>query len=341
MSASPSGPGSAFPRGPGSPVASGPCPAGPAGGNRRRCWPAAGFLAVALTVAAVAGCAIPGAGRPVTPARLFGTGVTQAQQQTIWAAEQQLVQRCMRRQGLPYDRVPWASGPPSPAPADPLYVSVAALRSQGYGLYQTYRRVPKTRPAVDPNAALTRSLPQVRARRWAAALQGNLRAVITLPDGRRLTYSDAGGCNGRAQDILYGSAVRYTALELYSSDIFNLVRAEAQWSGPWTSAQTAWSRCMARHGYGYLNEAAARGQISQRYAAPAARRGHVHRYELAVAAQDAACTTAVRLNPAGFTAISRTVAGLTSSQVAADLAWDQLQVRGLRVARSLLVRGDM
>jgi hypothetical protein len=301
--------------------------------------PAAGFLAAALTVAAVAGCAAPAAGRPVTPARFFGAGVTQAQQQLIWAAEQQLVQRCMARQGLPYNRVPWASGAPSPAPADPLYVSVAALRSQGYGLYRAYRPAPRTRSAVDPNAALARSLPPARDRQWTAALHGNLRAAITLPDGRQLTYSDAGGCNGRAQDILYGGAVRYTALELYSSDIFNLVRAQAQWSGPWTSAQTAWSRCMARHGYGYLNEAAAREQISQRYAAPGARRGQVHRYELAVAAQDAACTTAVRLNPAGRTAISRTVAGLTSGQVAAALAWDQLQVRGLRVARSLLARG--
>jgi hypothetical protein len=318
MSASPCGPGSAPPR-------------------RRR--PAASFLATVLTAAAVAGCAGPAAGRAVTPAQFFGAGVTQAQQQTIWATEQQLVQQCMVRQGLPYDRVPWASGPPPPVPADPLYVSVTVLRSQGYGIYQADRPVPNTRPAVDPNTALTRSLPPARARQWTTALQGTQQAVITLPDGRQLTYSGAGGCSGRAQDTLYGSTVRYTGLELYSSDLFNLVKAEAQWSGPWTSAQTAWSRCMARHGYRYLNEAAAMEQISQRYAAPGARRDQVHRYELAVAAQDSACTTAEHLNQAGLTAISRTVAGLTSGQTAAALAWDQLQVRGLRVARRLLARG--
>ena len=253
----------------------------------------------------------------------------------IYSALQRLTQRCMSDQGFPYHRLSWDTTQPQ---ADaPLYVDVAALRRDGYGLYQVVRGAQEKKPPTspDPNASYLKSLTAAQRQRWNKALASGPDLSVTIPDGRQDPFQPD-GCYAKSYNQIYGSYEKWTAVEAYATDLEAKVKTEALWSGVWTSAQTRWARCLARGGLDYPTEASAVDAITAQYQAPGAQLSRVHQRELRIARQDAACTSSVRVNQAGRTAIGVAAATLPADQLSVLATWQTMQARAYVVASKVL-----
>lgn len=253
----------------------------------------------------------------------------------IYSALQRLTQRCMSEQGFPYHRVSWEATPPQTDA--PLYVDVAALRRDGYGLYQVVRGAQEKKPPTspDPNASYLKSLTAAQQQRWNKALASGPELSVTIPDGRQDPFQPD-GCYARSYDQIYGSYEKWTAVEAYATDLEVKVKTEALWSGAWASAQARWARCLARGGFDYPTEASAVHAITTRYQASGAKLSRVHQLELRIARQDAACTGSVRLNQAGRAAIGAVAAALPADQLSVLAIWQTMQARAYAVANKVL-----
>ena len=90
---------------------------------------------------------------------------------------------------------------------------------------------------------------------------------MTLPDGSRLSFS-VHGCYAQALGELYGSVVRYYALQDYASNLMSRIGIQAGWSAAWQQAQARWRLCMAARGYHYQNETGSRTRNLQSLPGP-------------------------------------------------------------------------
>jgi hypothetical protein len=162
---------------------------------------------------------------------------------------------------------------------------------------------------------------------------------VTLPDGKQFSYQP-GGCVGQAETALYGNVASYNTLLIYDSDIYNKVKNDVLWSPAWRSAVAAWARCMATHGYHYVNEVAAEAGVSARYASAGTHLAAAHRYEMRLAAQDAACTGMARLNSVSAAGLRVAAVSLTSDQAAAALTWNRMQDHAAGVAERVLAHSS-
>jgi len=252
---------------------------------------------------------------------------------TIYYALQKLTQRCMAKKGLPYRIGAWLAAPPQSDA--PLYIHLAALRRNGFGLYNVVSQQ-GTRAAApaDPNAAYLKSLTSAQTQRWNDALTSGPQLSVTIADGRQITYQP-GGCAAEPYGKIYGSYGKWLAEQDYANDLENKVRTEATWSSRWTSAQARWAHCMASHGFRYPTEAGALYATNLRYQTPGVSLNSAHRFELRVARQDAACADRLGQNQAGRAAIQEAAASLPSDQVSALLTWQELQARAYTAATGL------
>jgi hypothetical protein len=158
---------------------------------------------------------------------------------------------------------------------------------------------------------------------------------VTLPDGSRLSFP-VHGCYAQALGELYGSVVRYYALQDYASNLMSRIGIQAGWSATWQQAQARWRHCMAARGYHYQNETAAELEIYNRYQAPGVNRASVHSYEMRVAAQDANCANVSGIAAAGQKAVRQAAASFTTEQVNAVLTWNHMQAHALTIADKML-----
>jgi hypothetical protein len=281
---------------------------------------------------------------PASKAGAFSSGLSLAQQKAVYDAQSLLIRKCMNEAGFRYSAPPFSPAPgTSGAAADgaaTLYVNTRELRADGYGLYHrgtsaTAAPGSQTTSAANPSASAIQDLSAPQRQRYQEASLGTRTIAVTLPDGKQFTYMP-GGCVGRAEARLYGNVSGYNSLLVYDADIYSKVKNDVLWSTAWRSAEAVWSRCMAAHGYHYVNELAAEVDISNRYAAAGRHRARVHRYEMRVATQDAACTRASRLNQVAAAGIKAAAAALTSDQAAAALTWNRVQAHAATVAKRIL-----
>ena len=282
------------------------------------------------------------AGSPAPPpdvSRILSAGVSQAQALTINTAQQELEKRCMAKAGFRF----LISPPAAPSfsrngDSNPLLVDISQLRKNGYGMYQTVTlasRSSRRKDPADPNVAYLQSLSPAKQSRWNTAFHGSAQATVTLPEGSRLSFP-VHGCYAQALGELYGSVVRYYALQDYASNLMSRIGIQAGWSAAWQQAQVRWRRCMAARGYDYQNETAAELEIYNRYQVPGVHRAGVHSYEMRVAAQDANCASVSGIAAAGRRAVRQAAASFTGEQVNAVLTWNQMQAHALTIADKML-----
>ncbi|MBF9070143.1 hypothetical protein [Streptacidiphilus fuscans] len=249
------------------------------------------------TAPTAAAAAQPGGGRSVEP---FDGLVEQsaAQQTLLQLAQSTLTAQCMRGRGFSYQI------PRPPAPVDDAanssygLLTASTAAAQGYGITDNafIRRA--------DNATGTSAQPEGNRPGFMSALVGTTahRSVITLPDGSDISYN-ADGCVTTAIVQLYGDAWNpaYYTLAVATEQIQNQVLQ----SPLWTSAVSAWSRCMnSTYHEDLASPQAARAQVAATVAdavakAPgdagpaylSAQRGK----EIALASQDAVCQARVGL----------------------------------------------
>ena len=304
-----------------------------------------GMLKVAVAAGAsvlLAACS-PATGQVTPPdvSRILSASVSQVQALTINTAQQELEKRCMAKAGFRFLISPPAA--PSLTPngdSNPLLVDTSQLRNTGYGIYQTVTlasRSSRRKAAADPNTAYLQSLSLGKQSRWDATFHGTGQATVTLPDGSRLSFP-VHGCYAQALGGLYGSVVRYYALQDYASNLMSRIGIQAGWSAAWQQAQARWRRCMAARGYHYQNETAAELEIYNRYQAPRANRASIHSYEMRVAAQDANCANVSGIASAARKAVRQAATSFTGEQVNAVLTWNQMQAHALTIADKMLAQ---
>ena len=193
-----------------------------------------GMLKVAVATGAsvlLAACS-PATGQVTPPdaSRILSASVSQVQALTINTAQQELEKRCMAKAGFRFLISPPAA--PSLTPngdSNPLLVDTSQLRKTGYGIYQTVTsasRSSRRKAAADPNTAYLRSLSPAKQSRWNTTFHGTGQATVTLPDGSRLSFP-VHGCYAQALGELYGSVVRYYALQDYASNLMSRIGIQA------------------------------------------------------------------------------------------------------------------
>jgi hypothetical protein len=281
----------------------------------------------ALAILTMAGCGAAGAanGHGV-PSALFAPAVSAIQQQEIQNVLIELQNQCLVKDGfdLPSEPAPplstYVSGGST---TDPLYVDINALRTSGFGVYQSV----VAGNNVNPDQADTNyinSLTPAQQQKLNDDTGGTKETTVTLPDGKSISQTD-GGCAGKAYTEIYGSPSKYLELYVYTQDLLQKAASQAGWSSIWTSAQKAWASCMAAHGLHYQTQEAAEADIVARYNSPGANRAQVHIFELKVGRQDAACAVSARLNAASEHAMQQAAGTFSGAEENDLLAWSELE----------------
>lgn len=199
-------------------------------------------------------------------------------------AEQQLILRCMKRAGFPYEMVPAPGGLPDPFRGTRLSSATAAR--EGYGV----RRSTESKPPRDFALDYAARLPTNEAERFMAALHGNEDQTVTVEvDGGSIS-TNRDGCTSGARIAVYGDLAKYTKLSYIAHNVRGEASRNIDSDPAYVETQKAWAECMASAGYPFPSRRKARDEIVKRYQAAGADRDAVFRGEVATAKADAACS---------------------------------------------------
>jgi hypothetical protein len=308
---------------------------------------------LALCLAAAGGLAVGCGGAPAaTPkltsaefAVLGNAGLSGSAAAEVNNAVETLVQQCMQSKGLVYypnflTAADEASPGPSLAGLPQAHIGLAAREADGYGFYSRALRAAAApgggtgnegTPQQEQYAA---SLPKDVQRPYLLALDGpdSSRVSVTLPGGATST-APSGGCEGMAEQRVYGSVTNYilgiTGASLLNGLLLNAVTADPAFG----TVISSWSSCMSKLDYHYdspedlWNKLAAKIDKSP---TPAMRD-----LEIKTAVADYKCSAAVRLMPA-VSALQATHAGQLSGTLLGSLASiTQIETTALNNAKSM------
>lgn len=200
-------------------------------------------------------------------------------------ATEQLVLRCMKRAGYPYETTPAMDGLPDPFKGSRL---TAAAAREGYGL----RRSADQRPPRDFVLDFTARLPPKDAERYMTVLNGTEDQTLTvrLPDGSSVSVN-RNGCRSVAQQRVYGDFAAYIRLSQIALNVRGEASREIEADPAYVDAQKAWSRCMTDVGFAYPSRRKVQDDFAKRYVAAGADKDAVFRAEVATAKADAGCST--------------------------------------------------
>ncbi|MEV5809704.1 hypothetical protein [Streptomyces parvulus] len=173
-------------------------------------------------------------------------------------AEQDLVTRCMRRQGFRYWPLPVLSVPARKVGA---YVvdDVAWARQYGYG--RTFDNAAQKANRDHPNITYVKALPKKERVRYSRALDGTFTDTITieLPSGGSVR-TPRGGCYAQAREQLYGDYPTWFRARKTVTSLTPLYVPRVLEDERLTSAVAAWSRCMTAVGRPFQSPDAIRSE---------------------------------------------------------------------------------
>lgn len=263
----------------------------------KRAFPAVGGMLAAVVVL-VGGCG--GAGAPKGPAAPVPAArpqpLTDAERLRIADAEQVLLRQCMSAHGFPY----WEAARPSLEKSRTNgYVSddVNWARTYGYGSRITAEE-DRARIA-SPNITYHKGLSVQRSVAYDKALDGGLDAPVIsaeLPTGGTVRKHE-GGCEAEAEKKLYGDPQAWFRADKTASNLQPLYVPQVKSDPAFTTALTAWSRCMGTAGHPFADPEAARTAAAQQALKTAPDKAFAAERELAVA--DATCARDTSLKTIG------------------------------------------
>ncbi|WP_419997987.1 hypothetical protein [Streptomyces boninensis] len=241
---------------------------------------------VTAALAALSACGAPQADRAPQDRMTAGAAgldrLTDAEEARLAWAEQLLMQRCMKREGLKY----W---PGRPADPDELKNTTLFLddvrwaREHGYG--SEFERKADRERRKDPNSAYLAGLSKREHTRWDRAFfgGGNGRTVsVTLPSGGRAGVS-LDGCVAQARDTLYGDLAQWFRASKTAENLAPLYAKDLKNDPRFKGAVRTWSRCMRGKGHDYATPAAIRNRLPELTERLAPDRAHDAEVRLAVA----------------------------------------------------------
>ncbi|MFC0627884.1 hypothetical protein [Kribbella deserti] len=252
-----------------------------------------GLVACAVAVTLVfAGCAKSDPALTAPPAELDSTALdllTQSgsfhqHEYLLTAAEEVLVGRCMRNQGVAYPKEP----PKADTRTDEERVlNLAERQRQGYGLSQPNG---SNVPALDQ---YVRALPVAARTAFTRALFGadDQRRAIELPGTGPVSFP-GNGCLHDAQAALFGDILTWARVTYVPEELNNKLAALATASPEYKQAMRRWSTCMNHRGYKYAEPAKVSEDFSARYEANGKSK-ELLQQEIKAAVADATCAQQV------------------------------------------------
>jgi hypothetical protein len=177
----------------------------------------------------------------------------------LFRAQQSLVARCMRAQGLRY--IVTSPGPePSTGtvtadalgPGEPLTYGVAGDLSGEAGRSDSLSA--SARSSIPPEDRYTRHLPPAEQAAYEQTLLGQSQALapLRLPSGMEVRYR-TGGCVAQARTTLFGSVDAALRDSLVPQDVRRSFEDVLSTDPQYSSALLAWRHCMVRAGWNYAN----------------------------------------------------------------------------------------
>ncbi|RAY13801.1 hypothetical protein DPM19_19305 [Actinomadura craniellae] len=205
---------------------------------------------------------------------------------TRFAAEQELVHRCMAAKGFRYVKLTAPATDAHPTMGKDDYgIGVAAAKRHGY---KTQERIGG--PQNDPGAADLKLLSEADRKRWGEAFYGPddvKRIRVTLPDGKQIETSPV-GCLSEARIKIFGSLEQMLKGENFAANLPIEARRRAGADPAMKTLNSTWSACMSGKGHPALPDpAAARSQAATRYKSASA--DQAFRAEIKLAVADAEC----------------------------------------------------
>ncbi|MET8341069.1 hypothetical protein ABZV14_45585 [Streptosporangium canum] len=207
---------------------------------------------------------------------------------TRYAAQEELVQRCMKKRGFTYVQNPSSATDVAPTLGeDPYGLTVEQAQRTGYKSAEN---------AGDSPGEVDRSgiskLSEEEQKRWGEAFFGRDDAPeikADLPGGGRVGTTSE-GCLAEAREKLYGSLSDYVKLTYLAGNLPIRARREASSDADMTRIDSAWSSCMASKEHsGLKNPDAARGRSLESHRRLGIGSDEARAQEISLAVADAEC----------------------------------------------------
>lgn len=219
---------------------------------------------LSLLTAAAAGCIMHPAPRPSAEelraaAEVLTTDVSTLRDEWyLFKAQQEVVARCMRDNGLQY----LITNPgPEPSPATVTEDAIGPGHPHTYGVVSEVSALDASRADADgppggstalPQDQYVSSLPPDEQDRYMQALTGspNRLGTVVLPSGMEVNYT-TGGCVGLARTRLFGSVETALRDSLLPQDVSRSAEVVLWDDARYRVAISDWRRCMEHAGWSY------------------------------------------------------------------------------------------
>ncbi len=266
---------------------------------------------LAILTASIAGCG--GSGHSATALDgaqftfLAEGGTVPQDQQYLFAANQELVRRCMTAKGFQYTPAHLAPPPPLAAANNELNADgrapsetsqILQREKVGYGIYESFQPHAEQggQPTTPANDAYVRTLPPAKQALYMHALRGDAsqRAQATPPGGPSYTYA-TGGCLARVESELYGSPSIANAIVATPQAVRGQLVAATESDPSVVTEKLAWSRCFQHAtGRSFANPPAVESWLSRQYASQGTTTA-LRRLEISLATSDTRCAYKIGL----------------------------------------------
>ncbi|MFD8528612.1 hypothetical protein ACFV0L_14475 [Streptosporangium canum] len=213
-----------------------------------------------------------------------------------YAAQEELVRRCMEGKGFTYVKNPAPQSDVVPAVGQDNYgQSLQEASTTGYRSAEIVGDSP-----ADIDRSGVQKLPQDQQQKWGDALLGpdsGPEVTVNIPMfGEVGTPTD--GCLTEARRTLYGSIEQWLKLDFLSGNMLLQAQKSARADSEVSELNSAWSTCMAEKGHkGLGSPDSARAETRRIHATLGIGSSEARDREIGIATADAECDTKIAYGP--------------------------------------------
>ncbi|MFE0156871.1 hypothetical protein ACFWY5_57770 [Nonomuraea sp. NPDC059007] len=187
-------------------------------------------------------------------------GLTADQVQTVERAREELIRRCLTRQGFTYVLTPWAD-PRETRVIDGVLDDITWAQTYGYGGRIRAKAMAYKRD--NPNSRYLKTLTAKQRERFATVLYGTPGATLSvrIPSGPVISTS-SDGCLAEADSSLYGDFKTWFRVKTITDNLAPRYLPQVYGDARFHQAVASWATCMREAGFGYTSPSAIRARLA-------------------------------------------------------------------------------
>lgn len=253
-------------------------------------WSVAG-IGVLIASAGICGAVLNmSSGAPRTEVADPGTAtkaLTAAERKLLYRAEQELIGKCLTKQGFKYfpDPPPWEPLPEAERAFRYTIDDVAWAKKYGYGSPPDLQKAKE-----GPESTYFRSLSTADQEALRAAHYGDGRQIEVAVRGIGTFSVSDNGCQAHVTRVLYGDLTRWYEARIVADNLPLVVNAKVRRDPGLAEAMVDWAECMQGKGYGIDDTGELQEQLDDR--TRGMRPDAARRIRTRAAVEEARCTHA-------------------------------------------------